>query len=314
MENFKSEIAMEMTHSHLGDRFMAHNIPVHHILKHTKAISDTKRTQVANLQNHIQQILNGTHDTFLQGSYKNDTSIADINDVDIVAVRESTYSSTHSDLVFTEKISWDSIFSEIEDKLNNQSLYEWTVERADKCIEVRTPTFKADVVPAVRVHQDTETDPVVIYSFKATEERMNSPRTHYLNGVLKHAMTNQNYKPMVRMFKNWVVNHFVDSDVVSSYQMESLVHSAPDECFSSDHVHSFILIGAHIIKLLKQRDVIPLVINSVCGSEDITKNWDIGNRQLFRDTLSESLIHAIDAYQAPSVPVAERYWSNAFNL
>ena len=100
---------------------MAHNIPLQHIEKHTKAISDTKRTQVANLQNHIQQILGDTHHTFLQGSYKNDTSISDIKDVDIVAVRTTTYSSVHTGLSFPTSIPGDTIFSEIESKLRNQT-------------------------------------------------------------------------------------------------------------------------------------------------------------------------------------------------
>ncbi|MEK7522255.1 MAG: hypothetical protein AAB569_01630, partial [Patescibacteria group bacterium] len=66
---------------------MPHNVLPSDIQKHTKGISDTKTTQVSNLQNHIQEILGDTHHTFLQGSYKNDTSISNINDVDIVAIR-----------------------------------------------------------------------------------------------------------------------------------------------------------------------------------------------------------------------------------
>lgn len=293
---------------------MSHKVPAHKANRYTAGISDTKRTQVSNLQNHIQEILGDTHHTFLQGSYKNDTSISDINDVDVVAVRLSTFSSTHSSVPTSNTIMWDSIFSEIEHKLRNQKLYTWTVERKDKCIEVKTTNFKADVVPAVQVQRDHTEDPIVIYSFKNSAEKVNFPRTHWRNGVDKHALTNSNYKPTVRMFKNWKAAHFDGLDVVSSYQVESLVYGAPDNLFHNDPVTSFILVSNHIVKALAQRDVIPVKIHSVCGSEDITANWDFGSRQLFKTTLGNAHSMALAAYNAGTIQDSERYWDLTFNI
>lgn len=293
---------------------MPHNIPIHHIQKHTKGISDAKRTQVSNLQTHIQEILGDSHHTFLQGSYKNDTSISDINDVDIVAIRRTTYSGTYSSVQFSNSILWDSIFTEIEQKLRDQKLYQWTVTRKDKCIEVVTFTFKADVVPAVQILADPEEDPIAIYSFTKGVEKVNSPRTHYKNGVAKHQATNNNYKPVVRMFKNWVANNFADTDVVSSYHIESLVHNVPNDNFLSDHALSFLLVGNHINNTLSQRNGIPLKIMSVCGTEDITSNWDINSRQFFNNKLKESLDFGLTAYKANSATEGERHWNKAFNL
>ena len=105
------------------------------------------------MQNYIQDLLGKAHHTFLQGSYRNDTAISDINDVDIVAIRLTTFSSLHSGRRFPSVISWDAIFTEIEDKLRNQRRYNWTVTRDDKCIKVRG-AFNADVVPAVQVNDD----------------------------------------------------------------------------------------------------------------------------------------------------------------
>lgn len=292
---------------------MSHSIPIDHIQKHTKGISDVRRTQVANLQNHIQEILGDTHHTFLQGSYKNDTSTSDINDVDIVAVRLDTYSGEYSSVPVTGYVMWNQIFSEIEAKLNNQNKYQWTVTRADKCIEVRTSSFKADVVPAVQIDRETKNDNIAIFSFKSGKEKVNYPNTHYENGVAKHNATKQNYKPLVRMFKNWIANHFADTDVVSSYHMESLVHNSPNDNFVNDHALSFLLVGNHITNLLSQRNAIPLRIMSVCGTEDITANWNIGSRELFNAQLKESLDHGLTAYKASSGSEAERNWNNAFN-
>lgn len=303
-----------MTHfHHEGNSYMSHNIPIVHIQKHTKSISDTKQTEVSNLQNHIQELLGDTHHTFLQGSYKNNTSTSDINDVDIVAVRINTYSGTHSNVVVSGSVMWDQIFSEIEAKLKNQNKYSWTIERVDKCIEVKTSSFKADVVPAVQVQTEINNDNIVIYSFKLGIEKINYPTTHYNNGVAKHASTHQNYKPVVRMFKNWTANHFEGLDIVSSYNVESLVHNSKDDNFCDDHAASFILVGKSIVDLLKQRDVLPVVIKSVCGSEDISYNWDINKRKLFCSTLETSIDHALTACK-DNESSSSYYWNKAFNL
>lgn len=295
---------------------MAHSIPTADIQKHTKAISDTKRSEVANLQNYIQELLSDTHHTFLQGSYANDTSISDINDVDIVAIRNNTYSSVHSGFSFPTSIMWDTIFSEIEEKLKNQKLYKWSVGRSDsgKCIEIRTSGFKADVVPAVQVSGDIMFDPIAIYSFKTGVEKINRPRVHIKNGVEKHDATNKNYKPVVRMFKNWVKNHFSGADVISSYQVESLVYGSPNENFYNDHLYSFIFVGDYIVKLLSQRDSLPVKIPSVCGTEDIADNWNIVSRQSFRDKLNESVAHALSAHKATTIQEAQNYWNKTFNI
>jgi len=293
---------------------MQHNIPTDDIKKHTKSISDTKTTQVSNLQNHIQEILGDTHYTFLQGSYKNDTSISDINDVDIVAVRVRTYSGTHSTQPVSGLIMWDTIFSEIEQKLRDQKLYTWTVVRKDKCIEVKTNTFKADVVPAVQIEADLKEDPIVIYSFKSRVEKINSPRIHYKNGIAKHSATNQNYKPVVRMFKNWVNNHFGINSPVPSYHIESLVHFNPNDNFYDDHAVSFVIIGNYIADLVKNHNMFSPAIHSVCGTENIMDNWSLADRQIFTQKLEQSLELALKALREPTAQNAKYYWNQAFNI
>jgi len=290
---------------------MAHNIPKTQVDKHAKGISDAKCTQVSNLQKYIQEVLGDTHHTFLQGSYKNDTSISDIKDVDIVAIRKNTYSTVHTGLSFPISIPWEDIFSEIEAKLKTQTVYRWTVTRSDsgKCIEVRTSTFKADVVPAIQVNTDIESDPIAIYSFKTMTEKKNSPRTHYKNGVAKHDVTDQRFKPVVRMFKNWAENHFGNNAPISSHKIESLVHNSPNENFYSDHAESFLHVSAHILTLLRKN----VPVYSVCGSEDITSNWEAPKRELFISTLQTSFDNALKAYRATTIRDAQLYWDISFN-
>jgi hypothetical protein len=293
---------------------MPHKIPIHHVDNLTKGPSPEKVTQVSNLQNFIQELLGDTHHTFLQGSYRNDTATADINDVDIVAVRKETYSSVHSPHSFSGSINWESIFSEIESKLRAQSRYSsWVVERGDKCIKIRG-AFKADVIPAVKVGHDHTTDPVVVYSHKSFLEKPNYPRTFYDNGVAKHGVTNNMYKPTVRMFKNWARNHFNDDEIISSFKIQALVYGVEDNKFFTDMAANFIIIGNRIYKLLLQRNILPVRVMSVCGSEDITANWDMTKRNIFINKLKESLDIANLAYETQSASEAERLWKIAFNL
>ena len=295
---------------------MTHLIPNGQIEKIRTAPSATKISEASNLHNYIQEMLCDSHHTLLQGSYKNDTSISDINDVDVVAIRINTISGPFSPASGTSngKISWDNIFLEIENKLRNQNKYKWTVVRDDKCIKVKRNGILADVVPAVKVHDSHLEDPISIYSFKKGTEKINYPRTHYKNGVEKNRLTNNNYKPVVRMFKNWVKNHFSNSVPVSSYQIESLVYNASNDTFYDDHVLSFIFVSDYIVKRLNQRDLLPTKITSVCGSEDITASWDRNDRNLFKTKLSESLSYALEAYKAKTIQSAEIKWRLAFNI
>src|SRR3989344_1181520 len=102
---------------------MIHNIPTNLIDSLTQGPSAAKLSSVANLQNYIRDLLGESHHTFLQGSYRNDTAISDINDVDIIAIRKATYSGSFSRHPVSSLVSWGEIFGEIEQKLQQQSKY-----------------------------------------------------------------------------------------------------------------------------------------------------------------------------------------------
>lgn len=290
-----------------------HLIPQNLIDSLTSGPSATKTTQVANMQNFIQDLLGSTHHTFLQGSYKNDTAISDINDVDIVAIRLKTYSGTYSSQPVSSTVYWDQIFSEIEAKLRNQSRYNWTVTRGDKCICVRG-AFNADVVPAVQVNRDHLIDPIVVYSFRDRREKLNYPRIHYQNGVRKNAATDGRYKPLVRMFKNWTLNHFGNNNTVSSFKTEALVHSIADSNFFDDQTATFIIAANSTVASLDQAGSGPKSILSVCGQENVCANWHLNDINDFVSQLRESASYGLNAYQASSRAAAETYWRSAFNL
>lgn len=290
---------------------MTHVIPTHIVDPLIAGPSTTKRTQAANLQQFIQDLLGDSHHTFLQGSYRNHTAISDLPDVDIVAVRTGTYSGTHSPHAGgRQTIDWSEIFSDLIAKLKAQRTYTWTLEEKEKCIKI-TGALNADVVPAVKYHHDHTIDPIVIRS--SAGERLSHPRTHIENGELKNSVTNENFKPTVRMFKKWVDNHFGNSDVISSHKVEALVHDSDNSNFFDDPVTSFLCVGSTISEKLKPQ-AFPIAIYSVCGTENILSSWDAGDRSVFINRLNSSLQSGLAAYKATTSGESERHWRAAFNM
>ena len=112
------------------------------------------------------------------------------------------------------------------------------------------------------------------------------------------------------MFKNWTANHFDKNAPLSSYQIESLVHSSPIENFFDDYALSFVSVATHILDLLDKN--VPIM--SVCGGEDITANWDASKRALFKTKLSNSFLEAYKGYKATTVQDARQAWNTAFNV
>lgn len=80
------------------------------------------------LQNTIREVLgDDDYDTFLQGSYKNSTAIADINDVDIVARRKATRAPM-------TRMQWEALFDTIASRLRGSYRIGGTVTKGDKCV------------------------------------------------------------------------------------------------------------------------------------------------------------------------------------
>ena len=188
--------------------------------------SESKVTQVANLQTTIRDVLGlDDYDTFLQGSYRNGTAIADINDVDIVARRKATNAPLSSP-------RWESLFNTIASRLRNSYRVSGTVSIGDKCVKLKGTSLNADIVPAVAIGDFTK-DPIAIWSRRKKEGRPNYPRTHYDNGVGKHRATSQAFKPTVRLFKRWARQYPGFDKTAPSFYIECAVHAVSTSKFST---------------------------------------------------------------------------------
>lgn len=170
------------------------------IERYSAGPSSARTTAVKSLQENVRAALaadEGTKfDTFLQGSYRNGTAIADINDVDIVALYDPWRAPA-------SRTDWDWLFNRIATILRTSALVSGTVTLGDKCVKL-DGSLHADIVPAISPQPYSSTDPITIYSRNAWQERPNYPRTHYQRGVAKQASTDDTYKATVRLFKRWV--------------------------------------------------------------------------------------------------------------
>jgi len=108
----------------------------------------------------------GSYDTILQGSYKNVTALADMNDVDVLAICTDI---TKSGLGWFKSIPWKAVFANIETRLESDSRYAGKWNRHDKCITLETGVH-LDIVPAV-AKEDPGRDPIFIHSSQPMRTR-----------------------------------------------------------------------------------------------------------------------------------------------
>jgi hypothetical protein len=290
---------------------MPHLIPDSEVERHARGPSSTTTSSIASFQTAIRDALGSDYETFLQGSYKNDTAIRDINDVDIVALRKLTVSTVFSEERYSTSTTWDEIFSEVERRINAVPRFRGKTRRGDKCVEVNE-NWEADVVPAVRI-RTYDQDPIAIYSFREQSERQNWPRVHYNNGVAKHRSTMQTFKPIVRMFKSWSANHWPTQDIAPSFYVECLISNVPDDRFSRDLAYAFFTVGYWIEQNVRPES--PPIVWSVARDKDILveKEWSLSKYSVFARQLAVSTTYVAGALQATTIAEATRLWRLAFN-
>jgi hypothetical protein len=265
--------------------------------------SVTRTAAVKTLQENVRKALaeaaGAEFDTFLQGSYRNGTAVADINDVDIVALYDPWSSPVnHSD--------WERLFRKVATILESSWRVTGTVKIGDKCVRL-VGSLKADIVPAISRSPYSSSDPIIIYSRSARHERPNYPRTHYDNGVLKQKNTQDTYKATVRLFKRWVLQ-YPELDAPSFY-IECAVHSIASAHFNSYLPLSFSGVALKILEYSRFS-----VIMSVAGDKDIlaSTEWDPDAFLKFQARLGSDVRLVIEAMQASTVAEADRLWKLAF--
>lgn len=277
------------------------NISQSLIDRYSAAPSTAKTTQVANLQKAIRAALGeDEYDTFLQGSYRNDTAVADINDVDIVARRKGTRSPLSA-------AEWEQLRATIARKLQTSPRVSGTVSLGDKCVKLKG-ALNADIVLAVAVG-DFGSDPISIWSKRSRAERQNYPRTHYRNGVAKQSATSDVYKPTVRLFKRWARQFADGADFAPSFYIECAAHAVKSTAFGAYLPLTFAAVGAEILSWSRSKYLL-----SVAGDKDIlvVTEWHPDKLERFQQKLLTDVQLVARAIQETSATEANRLWKLAF--
>lgn len=201
---------------------------------------------------------------FLQGSYGNDTNIYSESDVDVVIqlvgttfvqditrlneAQKSAFNKAYSDATYTY---WN-FKSDVEAVLRKK--FGDKVEPGKKAIKIKGEGNRrnADVIVAIEyrrylkfngIFDESYIEGICFYTSDGTRIA-NYPKQHSVNCTAKHQATNSWFKPMVRIFKNMrrrlVANGELAAGVAPSYYIEGLVYNAPNDCFGSSYVDSFV--------------------------------------------------------------------------
>jgi hypothetical protein len=276
-------------------------ISQHLIEKYSAPPSATKTSAAATLQRTIRDVLGDDYDSFLQGSYRNGTALADINDVDIIARRKATTAPQSS-------TKWQQLFDEIARNLRSSYRITGSVSVGDKCVKVQGNGLNADIVPAVAIGEFLE-DPIAIWSRRRSSEIPNYPRTHYENGVKKQAYTSDAFKPTVRLFKYWSRQYFSGTDTAPSYYIECAVHAVGSSKFDTYLPIGFADVGLAIYEWTRSK-----YIPSVAGDKDILtpREWHPDKFETFKGKLLPDLRRVIQALKSSTNEEADQWWKLAF--
>lgn len=269
-------------------------------------------TRAASLQESLRAVLgDGEYSTFLQGSYRNDTALRTMNDVDVVAVYRPI---TRRAMRFYQAPDWEQLFARIEKKLQADPRYADKWKRHDKCITVTT-NINVDLVPAIG-HEAPDADPIVLYSFGQNAERQNWPRGHYESGCAKNAATGGIFKPAVRLFKRWAKCWFAGSKIAPSYYVECLLFSLPDKLFTEDLAATFVVVGHAILERHADWGGYSVrALPRLAGEGDLltSAEWKKEAFVSFLETIRRSVIDAASALRETDPRSAKAAWRRAFN-
>jgi hypothetical protein len=190
-------------------------------------------------------------ETYVQGSYANETNIRSNSDVDLVVQMQLPFEEQIQDLNkedekrFWEKYGdtwygWPQFRADVLARLREF----FFVHEANKCIDIRhfdsLLRIPADIVPAIeyREYSGFPLPEVEIYEEgiffrdRAGHPIINFPKQHLRKGQHKDAETERRFKPIVRVLKN-ARHHCDDFDPgeAPSYFVECLVYNIDNAVF-----------------------------------------------------------------------------------
>lgn len=265
-------------------------------------VSQSAVNEISAFQNNIRSLLQLGYDTFLQGSYANDTEIKDFNDVDIVALQQPLQG------ILSGFSQTTNLFYDIQAKLERNQNYRGRITAGHKCLTLNLDTRKADIVPARRMvggQFNAYGEPIVV-----GHGILNYPKTHIGGGQAKNQRTNNNYKRTVRMLKNYV-NNWNIKNIAPSFYVECMVYSYTDQSFFNDLPYTLNNILTHLIG-----NNFNTSFRTVAGDKIVISQteWLPQSFFAFRQHVTERLPYLSSAVMTTSDEDANSYFRSYFNI
>jgi hypothetical protein len=221
----------------------------------TSPLSTTEEQRVENTVSMIKDAVTSykklpdrTIETFVQGSYANNTNVRQNSDVDICLMLTSTFycnyveGKTDEDYGYTSgSMTYTDYKSHIINLLKTKfGLDTVTIGNRSTKVNANSYHVNADIVPAFEYRDYRiigSIDPskyvkgIKFYSADG-KEIVNYPQDHIMNGTQKNKDTNYAYKKLVRIMKHirdkMVEAGLVDGDTITSFLIECLVWNVPN--------------------------------------------------------------------------------------
>jgi hypothetical protein len=223
----------------------------------------TYQTIKAVLDDHRAPYANREADSFLQGSYKNDTNVHGDSDVDIVLRTKAVYYSDTGRLKPDEKAKFDKGWSRATYQLSDfkNEVVDWLRQHYGSAVVVGPKAITitgngsrrdADVLVCAEFRRyysfQNEYNPNVaegICFFLPDGTKIeNFPEQHHDNCTSKHQGTHRLFKPTVRVYKNLrnklIEDRLLADGVAPSYFLEGMLYNVPPDRFGGTHSANFI--------------------------------------------------------------------------
>ena len=167
---------------------------------------------------------------FLQGSYRQQTAIYTINDIDIVALSDLYYPGSGSGRSYPR----DEIFSLLTKALQQDNRYRNKLRYGSQslCIKIDL-SIKVEILPAVKPQgvSDFEHEPFKVYRPETGKWIDAYARFHQAHLTDKNKSVGS-FKPMIKTMKHLRDFWGLDVEDAVSFHFECLLYRVPNSCYS----------------------------------------------------------------------------------
>ena len=246
---------------------------------------------------------------FLQGSYRQQTAIYSINDVDIIALCELWQPSTAGGIGRT--YGRNDIFDIIAAPLRADRRYTSKLRYGPNsmCIKVDLG-IKVEILPVVfkSGNSNPQVEPFRLYRPETGSWEDGFARYHQAYLTLKNAdeRTGGNFIPTIKVFKH--LRSQFSSDAVS-FHIECLLHSLPDTLFLGSPADYLPSLFEHIVATTAA-EWYSRICRTPCGDRDIFREaeWNIASWSQFHEVIKVAARTARLANQYPTQSGAIETW------